>query len=245
MFEESLVESTALLRTRNRLPALLSLTTQCALAVLILSLPLLHPELIPFPYRTSISLAPPQIPTAPAQPVALPRLLARIAAAPTATAAVDALAETVDCACRNLNLTGPAVDAPTLSGINLANDAALPLGLASAPAGPHITVGVAQSGTKASLPRLSSGVSAGLLLTPIRPAYPQIAQAAHVEGTVVIDATISRTGRIEAASVLSGPTMLQAAALAAVREARYRPFYLNGQPTEVQTTITINFRLSS
>jgi protein TonB len=70
-----------------------------------------------------------------------------------------------------------------------------------------------------------------------------VSRAAHVEGTVVIDAIISRAGSIESAHVLSGPPMLQAAALAAVRQARYRPFLLNGQPTEVQTTITINFRM--
>jgi protein TonB len=92
---------------------------------------------------------------------------------------------------------------------------------------------------------LSSGVTAGNLIAPIRPEYPFIAKAAHVEGTVVIDAIISRSGSIESTRVLSGPPMLQAAALTAVRQARYRPFLLNGQPTEVQTTITINFRMGS
>jgi protein TonB len=90
---------------------------------------------------------------------------------------------------------------------------------------------------------ISSGVSAGNLIAPIRPEYPSIAKAAHVEGTVVIDAIISRVGTIESIRVLSGPPMLQRAAQDAVRQARYRPFLLNGQPTEVQTTITINFRL--
>jgi protein TonB len=70
-----------------------------------------------------------------------------------------------------------------------------------------------------------------------------MARITHTEGTVVVDAIISRGGTIESAHVLSGPPMLQAAALAAVRQARYRPFLLNGQPTEVQTTITINFRM--
>ena len=90
---------------------------------------------------------------------------------------------------------------------------------------------------------VSSGVLAGYLIAPIHPEYPSIAKAVHVEGTVVIDAIISRTGGIESAHVLSGPPMLQRAALDAVRQARYRPFLLNGQPTEVQTTITINFRM--
>jgi protein TonB len=60
---------------------------------------------------------------------------------------------------------------------------------------------------------------------------------------VVVDAVISRTGTIESARVLSGPPILQQPALEAVRQARYRPFLLNGQPTDVQTTITIVFRM--
>ena len=80
---------------------------------------------------------------------------------------------------------------------------------------------------------------------PIQPIYPPIARAAHVGGTVVIQAIISKTGQIESAHAVSGPVMLQAAAIDAVRRARYRPFLLNGQPTEVETTIRINFLLGN
>jgi protein TonB len=129
--------------------------------------------------------------------------------------------------------------------MNLGNtDSPLPPGINSAaPAGPHVTVGPPAVGPSAKRLSVSSGVSAGNLIAPIHPVYPQIARAAHVEGTVVVDAIISRTGSIESAHVLSGPPMLQQTALEAVRQARYRPFLLNGQPTEVQTTITINFRM--
>ena len=141
--------------------------------------------------------------------------------------------------------TGPAVDAPPIAIVNLGNtDPSLPLGINSAaPAGTHVTVGPpAAPASSAPIP-VSSGVSAGNLIAPIHPEYPQIAKITHIEGTVVIDAIISRSGSIESARVLSGPPMLQSAALAAVRQARYRPFLLNGQPTEVQTTITINFHM--
>jgi protein TonB len=84
-----------------------------------------------------------------------------------------------------------------------------------------------------------------MLLAPIRPEYPAIARISRTEGSVVVDALISTAGRIESAHVVSGPPMLQASALQAVRDARYRPFLLNGKPTEVSTTITINFRLGS
>jgi protein TonB len=84
-----------------------------------------------------------------------------------------------------------------------------------------------------------------MLLAPIRPIYPQIARITHTEGTVIVQAIISRTGQIESAHILSGPPMLQNAALDAVRSAHYHPYLLNGQPTEVETTITIHFTLGS
>ena len=90
---------------------------------------------------------------------------------------------------------------------------------------------------------VSTGVSQGMLLAPIRPVYPVIAKAAGVQGTVVVEAVISRTGTIESLHVVSGPAMLQNAALDAIREARYRPFRLNGEAIAVETTITVIFRL--
>jgi protein TonB len=66
-----------------------------------------------------------------------------------------------------------------------------------------------------------------------------------VQGVVVMEATISKMGRIESLRVVSGPEMLRRAALDAVQAARYAPYQLNGEATEVQTTITVNFRLGS
>lgn len=93
--------------------------------------------------------------------------------------------------------------------------------------------------------RVSGGVSAGMLMTPIQPIYPAIARATRTEGTVVVEAVISKAGRIESLRVTSGPEMLRAAALDAIRAARYQPYKLNGEPTEVQTTITVNFKMQS
>jgi protein TonB len=84
-----------------------------------------------------------------------------------------------------------------------------------------------------------------MLLAPIRPIYPAIAHAAGVQGTVIVEAVISRTGTIEDLRVVSGPPMLRRAAIDAIRSARYQPYRLNGEPIAVQTTITVNFRLSS
>jgi protein TonB len=84
-----------------------------------------------------------------------------------------------------------------------------------------------------------------MLLTPIQPVYPAIAKVTRTEGSVVMEAVISKAGRIESLHVVSGPAMLRAAAMEAVQAARYEPFMLNGEATEVQTTITVVFRLGS
>ena len=76
-----------------------------------------------------------------------------------------------------------------------------------------------------------------------QPVYPPIAKAARVSGTVVLQATISKTGTIENLHVVSGPAMLQQAALDAVKSWRYRPYLLNSEPVEVETTVNVIFTL--
>ena len=89
--------------------------------------------------------------------------------------------------------------------------------------------------------RVSSGVISGLAISQPKPIYPPIARAAHVSGAVVLHALISKTGTVENLTVISGPQMLQSAAVEAVRNWRYKPYLLNGDPTEVETQITVNF----
>jgi periplasmic protein TonB len=90
---------------------------------------------------------------------------------------------------------------------------------------------------------ISSGVMQGNLLQKITPQYPAIAKAARIQGTVVLQATISKQGTIENLRVVSGPPMLTQAALDAVRQWRYRPYLLNNEPVEVETTVNVVFNL--
>jgi protein TonB len=90
---------------------------------------------------------------------------------------------------------------------------------------------------------ISAGVAVGMLLQKTTPIYPPIAKAARVSGTVVLQATISKTGLIENLRVISGPAMLQQAALDAVKTWRYRPYLLNNEPVEVETTVNVIFTL--
>ncbi|HEV2487706.1 MAG TPA: energy transducer TonB [Terracidiphilus sp.] len=91
--------------------------------------------------------------------------------------------------------------------------------------------------------RVSGMVVEGLLVQKTMPIYPAIAVASRTQGTVVLQATISRNGTIENLRVASGPTMLQKAAMDAVRSWRYRPYLLSGEPVEVETTVNVVFKL--
>jgi periplasmic protein TonB len=81
------------------------------------------------------------------------------------------------------------------------------------------------------------------LIHRVEPQYPPIAKQLHIEGRVIVKAIISREGVITHAEAETGQTLLVQAALAAVRQWRYRPYYLNHEPIEVETEITVNFVL--
>jgi len=93
--------------------------------------------------------------------------------------------------------------------------------------------------------RISQGVTRGLLVHREEPAYPPLARAARVQGEVVLSAVIDGNGQIQNLQLVSGHPMLVPAAIAAVKLWRYKPYLLNGQPVEVETTITVIFTLSS
>jgi len=93
--------------------------------------------------------------------------------------------------------------------------------------------------------RISGGVVAGNCVSCPNAVYPPIALAAHVQGAVVLHAVISKTGTVKNLAVISGPNMLRAAAMEAVRGWQYKPYVLGGEPTEVDTTVTVNFAMNA
>jgi protein TonB len=90
---------------------------------------------------------------------------------------------------------------------------------------------------------ISQGVSQGLLIKKVQPVYPRNALTMHMEGAVELTATISKTGAITAVKVISGEQLLTKAAVDAVKQWKYKPYLLNGEPVEIQTQVTINFKL--
>jgi periplasmic protein TonB len=89
-----------------------------------------------------------------------------------------------------------------------------------------------------------SHMSEGDLVRKVLPTYPPLARNARIQGAVVLQAMISKLGTIENLRLLSGHPMLAPAAIDAVRQWRYRPYILNGEPVEVETQITVNFSLA-
>ena len=90
---------------------------------------------------------------------------------------------------------------------------------------------------------VSQGVSQGLLIKKVQPTYPPAAIRMHLEGSVQLLATIGKTGNITGVKVQGGEPLLAQAALDAVKQWKYKPYYLNGDPVEIQTQVTINFKL--
>jgi periplasmic protein TonB len=236
VFEDSLVESAGRIRTRSRRYAVGSFILEAVLAAVIILVPYLYPAALPQRYLTVPLLSPPRAAAQamaeqhPAASATRPRLVTIDLTAPThiptkITQVVDPM---------------PSGDvAGSMPGPDQGNGVPKAL-FGDAPPPPAREV---HPPKPAGPFRISEGVASGQLIVPIQPVYPRIAVEAHIEGTVVVEATISTEGRIENLRVVSGPAMLVNAAVQAIQAARYRPYLLNGSPVEVETTISVVFRL--
>ena len=119
-------------------------------------------------------------------------------------------------------------------------DASSPNPVINVPMPPIAEPTQAESG---QVPHIAAGVIAGNRTTFVEPVYPEDAKKAKLSGTVVLRAIIGKDGMIKELAVLSGPKEFQRSAIDAVKQWTYRPYLLNGDPTEVDTTITVNYAL--
>jgi TonB family protein len=92
--------------------------------------------------------------------------------------------------------------------------------------------------------RVSSGVARGLLVSKVDPMYPPDARDQRIQGVVILQATIDKEGNVASLQLVSGHPMLAPAAIEAVKQWKYRPYLLNGNPLEVNTQIQVNFTLT-
>ncbi len=240
MFEDSLMESQNRLSSRNqRWTTAFSMALQCSVVGAIFALPLLHPDALLLPIEA------PRV-TLPLKSVQPPRVEAVSNISPASSGPVAAHPLTRLTLIRPLSqVPSDAAPSPVQVGSGMVGLNGISEALATSASGSGLRVSVASAspGLKGPL-HVSTGISAGLLLAPIKPIYPRIAISARVEGAVKVEAIISTSGHIESAHVISGPEMLRQAAIDAIRNARYKPYELNGSLTAVETTITVNFKLS-
>jgi periplasmic protein TonB len=240
MFADSLLE-TNLDRTNRGWTTLASFAMQTLGVAILLMLPLLYTEGLPKLHLLSISAAPGPPPGAP--PSQAPRGASHRGQSNFARGVLVPPTEIPIGVDRSVDTSVPeeappcAICVPGSTG-DLANANPIPNSIGNQPA-------LLPSPPKpvAHPPRISHMME-GNLIYKVQPIYPPLARAARIQGAVIIRAVISRNGTIENLQTLSGHPMLVAAALDAVRQWRYRPYILNGDPVEVETQVTVNFSLS-
>jgi protein TonB len=241
MFEDSLVESQNRLASKNRRWITAgSIGLQCLVAGTIIAVPMMHPEALPFRSIAPAVVVPPLRKA----PVVIQKEQPRVSAARASLPGIESNTRAAMLPPLHPSSLEDAMARPDSAPISPMTGTGIGTAIFGPSTGSGTQVTVAAPKRMAPV-RVSAGVSYGMLLTEIRPVYPRIAVLSRQEGTVVIEATISKSGAIESAHVVSGPAMLQGAAIDAVKGARYKPFLLNNDPTEVQTTITVVFRLGS
>jgi protein TonB len=235
MFEDSTFESTGRIRTRSRGWRMAAFLFNGSILLALVLIPLIYPEALPRQMMSMLLEAPPPPPPQPAPP---PTPRQTFHGAPE----MDRDQLTAPRMIPNTIARYSEPEAPAPGGF-LAMDSSRDAASAADEAfrgQRHATIAPAAPTGPVRVP---STIVAGLLLNKTIPHYPPIAVAAHIEGTVILQATISTSGTIENLRVVGGPAMLQQAALDAVSNWRYRPYLLNGKPVEVETTVNVIFTL--
>jgi periplasmic protein TonB len=92
--------------------------------------------------------------------------------------------------------------------------------------------------------RVSARVAEAIIAKKVQPKYPQEAREKHIQGTVILKVEISREGDVTDVNVVSGDPLLAPAAIEAVKQWKFKPYLLNGQPVVVETQLSVAFELS-
>src|ERR1700751_1198984 len=250
MFEDSLIESGGRLKTRRGATTLLSFILQVGLVGILVLLPLIFTEALPKQQLMTFLVAPPPPPPPPPPPAATPvRVVKQIQ-----SDLVNGQLRTPTKIPKKVQMIKEE-EAPPPEMATGGVVGGVPGGIPGGQLGGVIGSVISSTSSLAAVPkfvpavpqriRISGGVTKGLLIHRVEPTYPTLARSARVQGDVVLNAIIDANGQIQNLQLVSGHPMLVPAAIAAVKQWRYKPYLLNGQPVEVETTITVIFTLSS
>jgi protein TonB len=242
MFEDSLLESAGKLKTKRGMTTTLSFFIQAILVGIMILIPLIYTEALPKQQLMTFLVAPPPPPPPPPPAAEVVRAVKVVQ-----TDIVDGQLRTPTKIPEKIAMIKEESAPPpatSVAGVVGGVPGGVPGGQMGGVIGGIISSTAAVPKIAVQRVRVSQGVTQGLLTHQVKPTYPPLARQARIQGQVVLAAVISKNGSIENLRVMSGHPMLTQSALDAVRQWRYKPYILNGEPVEVETTITVNFTLS-
>jgi protein TonB len=241
MFEDSLIESGNRFKTKRLSTTIFSFTLQFLLICILILIPLIYTDALPKTQLMTFLVAPPPPPPPPPPPA-----MATVKVVKMQSELVNGQLRTPTKIPKNVQMIKEEEAPPDLGGAGVPGG--IPGGYGSSAGG--VIGGIVNS--TAAIPkqvvpqriRVSQGVSTGLLIRKVTPNYPPLAKQARIQGQVVLQAEISKDGTIQNLQLISGHPMLAPAAIEAVRQWRYKPYLLNGEPVAVETQVVVNFSLS-
>lgn len=244
MFEDSLIESGGKLKTRRGLTTTISVIFQIGLLLVMILIPLIFTEALPKQQLMTFLVAPPPPPPPPPPAAAPVKVVKQIQ-----TDIVNGQLRTPTKIPEKVQMIKEE-EAPPPAMATTGVVGGVPGGVPGGSMGG--VMGSILSSTPVAVPkvatpqrvRVSQGVSAGLLVRKVNPNYPPLARQARIQGQVLLQAEISKDGSIQNLRLISGHPMLAPAAIEAVKQWKYKPYLLNGEPVEVETTVQVNFTLS-
>jgi protein TonB len=243
MFEDSLIESGGRLKTKRGWTSMVSFILEFMIIGVMVLIPLIFTEALPKGTTLFLLVAPPPPPPPPPPAAAVVKVVKVIQ-----TDIVNGELRTPTKIPKKVEMIKEEEAPPQMASTGVVGG--VPGGIPGGSMGGVIgsvlgSVNVAPP--KIATPqrvRVSSGVVSGLLLRKVQPNYPPLARQARIQGVVVLQAQISKEGAIENLQLISGHPMLAPAAIEAVRQWKYKPYLLNGEPVEVETQVQVNFTLA-
>ena len=234
MFNELRESSSEKKKTNTGWSVIFSAIIQSSALLVLILIPLIYTQALPKAMLATLLVAPPPPPPPPVKAAIKPvaRLiqsgkLMQPRAIPKDVAVFKEAELPPDVVNNNTNESGVFGGIPG-QGLMAGNGPVVP------PPKPAAPVRIKQGGA----------VTAALLITQTRPVYPSLARQARIQGTVVLHAIIDKDGKVAQLEVVSGHPLLVQSALEAVKQWRYKPTLLNGDPVEVDTTIQVSFTMN-
>ena len=244
MFEDSLLESGGRLKTKRGRTTTFAIFLEICLIGLMVLMPLIFTEALPKQQLMTFLVAPPPPPPPPPPAAAPVKIVKQVQ-----TDIVNGELRTPTKIPQKVQMIKEDEAPPPVMGSS-GVIGGVPGGIPGGQMGG--VIGGIISSTPVAVPkvatpqrvRVSQGVSAGLLVRRVNPTYPPLARQARISGQVVLRAVIAKDGSIENLTLVSGHPMLAPAAIDAVKQWKYRPYLLNGEPVEVDTEVLVNFTLA-